>query len=109
MAQQVLKHLGQGTDKRVHLDTILRKVSDHYGLQPGQLKQKSNARNISFPRQVAMYIVKELMQASLPEIGRMFGGKHHTTVLHSIQKIEELRNKDPELNRILHNLMDSIH
>lgn len=109
MAQQVLKHLGQGGDKRVHLDTILRKVSDHYGLQPAQLKQKSNERKISFPRQVAMYIVKELMQASLPEIGRMFGGKHHTTVLHSIQKIEELRNKNPELNKVLHNLMDSIH
>jgi chromosomal replication initiator protein len=109
MAQQILKHLGQGTDRRVHLDTILRKVSDHYGLQPNQLKQKTNERKIAFPRQIAMYIVKELMQASLPEIGRMFGGKHHTTVLHSIQKIEELRHKDPEMNRVLHNLMDSIH
>jgi chromosomal replication initiator protein len=109
MAQQVLKHLGQGSDRRVHLDTILRKVSDHYGLQPSQLKLKTNERKIAFPRQIAMYIVKELMQASLPEIGRMFGGKHHTTVLHSIQKIEELRHKDPELNRVLHNLMDAIH
>lgn len=109
MAQQILKHLGQSSDKRVHLDSILRVVADHYGLQPAQLRQKTNARRIAVPRQVAMYIVKELMQSSLPEIGRMFGGKHHTTVLHSVQKIEELRHKDPELNRLLHNLMDSIH
>ena len=109
MANQVLKHLSQGTDKRVNVDTIFRKVADHYGLQPSQLKHKTNARTIAFPRQVAMYIVKELTQASLPEIGRMFGGKHHTTVLHSINKIEELRHKDEELNRTLHNLIDSIH
>jgi chromosomal replication initiator protein len=109
MAHQILKHLSQGQEKRVHLDAILRAVADHFGLQPSQLKQKTNARTISYPRQIAMYIVKELMQASLPEIGRMFGGKHHTTVLHSIQKIEELRHKEPEVNRMLHSLIDSIH
>jgi len=109
MAHQILKHLSQGQEKRVHLDAILRAVADQFGLQPSQLKQKTNARSISYPRQIAMYIVKELMQASLPEIGRMFGGKHHTTVLHSIQKIEELRQKEPEINRMLHSLIDSIH
>ncbi len=109
MAQQILKHLSQGGEKRVTLDVILRKVAEQFGLQPGQLKQKTNARQIAFPRQIAMYIVKELTHASLPEIGRMFGGKHHTTVLHSINKIEEQRQRDPELNRILHNLIDSIH
>jgi chromosomal replication initiator protein len=109
MANQILKHLSQGQDKRVHLDAILRVVADHFGLQPHQLKQKTNARQISYPRQIAMYIVKELMQASLPEIGRMFGGKHHTTVLHSVQKIEELRTKEPEVNSLVHKLIDSIH
>ncbi len=109
MATQVLKSLGQGQDKRVPVDTILRAVAEQFNLQPQQLKQKTNARNISYPRQIAMYIVKELTQASLPEIGRMFGGKHHTTVLHSVQKIEQLRHKNPELNRLLHNVMDSIH
>ncbi len=109
MAQQILKHLGHGSDRRIQLDSILRAVADQFGLQPQQLKQKTNARNISYPRQIAMYIARELMRASLPEIGRMFGGKHHTTVLHSVQKIEELRHKNPELNRMLHNLIDSIH
>jgi chromosomal replication initiator protein len=109
MAQQVLKHLSPGPEKRVHLEAILRAVADEFGLQPGQLKQKTNARQISYPRQIAMYIVKELMQSSLPEIGRMFGGKHHTTVLHSVQKIEALRHSQPEVNSMLHRLIDSIH
>jgi chromosomal replication initiator protein len=56
-----------------------------------------------------MYLVKELTSASLPEIGRWFNGKHHTTVLHSIQKIERLRQRDPDLNSLLHKLVDSIH
>jgi chromosomal replication initiator protein len=63
---------------------------------------------VVYPRQVAMYLVKELTEASLPEIGRLFGGKHHTTVIHSIQKIEEARKIDPDLNRMLHSLMDSL-
>jgi chromosomal replication initiator protein len=109
MAQQVLKHLTQGQDRRVSFDTILRAVAERFGLQPAQLKQRTNARQIAFPRQIAMYLIKELTQASLPEIGRVFGGKHHTTVLHSIQKIEQLRQKDPDLNRTIHSLTDSIH
>jgi chromosomal replication initiator protein len=55
-----------------------------------------------------MYLIKEITPASLPEIGRAFGGKHHTTVLHSIQKIEKLRHRDPELNKIIHSLIDSL-
>ena len=73
-----------------------------------QLKEKSNTQKIVLPRQVAMYLVKELTPASLPEIGRAFGGKHHTTVIHSIKKIEKLRHTDPELNRIIHALIDSL-
>jgi chromosomal replication initiator protein len=56
-----------------------------------------------------MYLTKELTQASLPEIGRAFGGKHHTTVLHSVQKIDELRQNDEDLNRLIHSLSDSLH
>jgi chromosomal replication initiator protein len=55
-----------------------------------------------------MYLVKELTDASFPEIGRAFGGKHHTTVIHSVNKIEQSRHVDPELNRLLHSLMDSL-
>jgi len=109
MAQQVLKHLTHGQERRVTIDAIVRAVAEKFGLQPAQLKQKSNARQISYPRQVAMYLVKEMTQASLPEIGRAFGGKHHTTVLHSIQKIDQLRHSDMDLNKLLHSLIDSLH
>ena len=70
---------------------------------------KSNERKIAYPRQIAMYLTKELTNASLPEIGRAFGGKHHTTVLHSVQKIEALRQRDSELNRSIHSLIDSLN
>lgn len=86
---------------------VVRAVAEKHNFQPSQLKQKTNARHISYPRQIAMYLVKELTQASLPEIGRAFGGKHHTTVLHSIQKIEELRHKDPDLNKLIQSITDS--
>lgn len=108
MAQQNLKHLTGSTDRRVTMDSILRAVADRFGLPPAHLKQKSNARQIAYPRQIAMYLIKDLTHASLPEIGRMFAGKHHTTVLHSVQKIDKLRAQDPELNSLLHSLIDSI-
>jgi chromosomal replication initiator protein len=108
MAQQVLKHLGQGHERKVTIESVIRAVGEKYQLQPSQLKQKSNTRQIAFPRQIAMYLIKEITPASLPEIGRAFGGKHHTTVLHSIQKIEKLRHKDAELNKIIHSLIDSL-
>jgi chromosomal replication initiator protein len=109
MAQQVLKYLIPNQERRITMDAILRAVGEKFNLQPSQIKQKTNARNIAYPRQIAMYLIKELTQASLPEIGRAFAGKHHTTVLHSIQKIDKLRQKDPDLNRMLHSLNESIH
>jgi chromosomal replication initiator protein len=109
MAQQVLKHLIPTLDRRVTMDSILRAVAERFQLQPLQLKQKTNARQISYPRQIAMYLIKELTHSSLPEIGRMFGGKHHTTVLHSVKKIDAMRQKDADLNRVIHTIIDSIH
>jgi chromosomal replication initiator protein len=108
MAQQVLKQLSGGSERRITLDLIVRAVAEKFGLQPGQLKLKTNVQNIAYPRQIAMYLAKELTPASLPEIGRHFGGKHHTTVLHSVQKIDKLRQRDGDLNRLLHSLTDSI-
>ncbi|MGA3019916.1 MAG: chromosomal replication initiator protein DnaA [Bryobacteraceae bacterium] len=108
MAQQVLKHLVHVQDRRVTMDSIQKAVAEQFQLKPSQLKEKSNTKKIVYPRQVAMYLVKELTSASLPEIGRAFGGKHHTTVIHSVNKIEKERHIDPELNRILHRLMDSL-
>jgi chromosomal replication initiator protein len=110
MAHQVLKHLVPGGgEKRVTMESVLKAVADYFSVHPSQLKQKSNARNIAYPRQIAMYLIRDMTGSSLPEIGRMFGGKHHTTVLHSVQKIERLRQTDAELNRLIHKVVDSIH
>jgi len=108
MAQQVLKHLVHVQDRRVTIDAIQKGVAERFSIKQSQLKEKSNTKKIVYPRQVAMYLVKELTDASLPEIGRAFGGKHHTTVIHSINKIEQSRLVDPDLNRLLHSLMDSL-
>jgi chromosomal replication initiator protein len=108
MAQQMLKHLSTGAEKKISVESILRTVAERFNLQPSQLKVKSNTRQIAYPRQVAMYLVKELTHASLPEIGRYFGGKHHTTVLHSVQKIEELRQHDDSLNNLVQSVIDSL-
>src|SRR5579863_1945568 len=109
MAQQVLKYLIPNQERRITMDTVLRAVAERFQLQPGQLKQKTNAQNIAYPRHIAMYLIKDLTQSSLPQIGRMFGGKHHTTVLHSVQKIERLRHKDADLNRLIHSVIDTIN
>jgi chromosomal replication initiator protein len=107
-AQQVLRNIIASQEKRVTIDLIQKRVSEHFDLREQDLKVRSNTRAIAFPRQVAMYIVKQLTTASLPEIGRQFGGKHHTTVLHSINKIEELRRSDKDLNRTITRLMDAL-
>ena len=108
MAQQVLKHLVHVQDRKVSIDSIQKAVAERFQIKQSQLKEKSNTKKVVYPRQVAMYLVKELTDASLPEIGRAFGGKHHTTVIHSINKIEQTRHQEPELNRLLHSLMDSL-
>jgi chromosomal replication initiator protein len=108
MAQQVLKHLVHVQDRKVTIDSIQKAVAERLQVKQSQLKEKSNTKKVVYPRQVAMYLVKELTDASLPEIGRAFGGKHHTTVIHSVNKIEKARHIDPELNRLLHSLMDSL-
>ena len=107
MAQQVLRHLSAGADKRITVESIIKAVAEKFGLQPAQLKQKTNVQKIAYPRQIAMYLCKELTPASLPEIGRHFNGKHHTTVLHSVQKIDKLRQRDAELNSIIHSITDA--
>ncbi len=107
MAQQVLKDLLQKQDRRITIDSIQKAVAERFAIKPLQLKEKSNRKEIVVPRQVAMYLVKELTQASLPEIGRAFGGKHHTTVIHSINKIDVLRTNDMDLNKLINSVIDS--
>jgi chromosomal replication initiator protein len=107
MAQQVLKDLLRKQDRRISIDSIQKAVADKFQIKPVQLKEKSNRKEVVLPRQVAMYLVKDLTQASLPEIGRAFGGKHHTTVIHSINKIALERTNDPDLNKLINSLTDS--
>jgi chromosomal replication initiator protein len=107
-AQQVLRNIIDSQEKKVTIEMIQKRVGEQYGLRLQDLKMRSNSKAIAFPRQVAMYLVKQLTAASLPEIGRQFGGKHHTTVLHSINKIETLRRADKDLNRTINRLLDSL-
>jgi chromosomal replication initiator protein len=106
-AQQVLKNIIETQDKKVTIEQIQKRVGEHFGLRAQDLKVRSNSKQIAFPRQVAMFLVKQLTSASLPEIGRQFGGKHHTTVLHSINKIEVLRQSDKDLNKTINRLLDA--
>ncbi len=110
MARQALRHLSGNTpDKKITLESILKSVAEHFQIPVQQLKQKSNRREVAFPRQVGMYVAKELTPASLPEIGRAFGGKHHTTVIHSVQKIERERLLKPDINRSINTILDSFN
>ena len=109
MAQQVLKNLVDLDERRVSIENVQRAVCREFGLSLPQLKAKDNSRAISYPRQIAMFLAKEMTPASLPQIGREFGGKHHTTVLHSIHKIAEMRESDRDLNRLLNKLRDSLN
>ena len=109
MAQQVLKNQFDLEERRVSIENVQRAVCREFGLSLPQLKAKDNSHGISYPRQIAMFLAKEMTPASLPQIGREFGGKHHTTVLHSINKIKELRESDRDLNRLLNKLRDSLN
>ena len=106
MAQEVLKNLIDSQVRKVTIESIQRAVSDQFGLRQGEIKAKNNSHSIVYPRQIAMYLAKQLTEASLPEIGRQFGGKHHTTVLHSVEKIAEARKTDKDLNRLLNKLTE---
>ena len=90
LAQEAIKKIVDEEERSITIELIQKVVAESYTLRVADLKSKSNARAIAVPRQIAMYLCKTLTKASLPEIGREFGGKHHTTVLHSINKISAL-------------------
>ncbi len=109
MAHQVLRNLMDLDEHRVSIDNIQRLVCREFGLTLAQLKSKNNSHKIAYPRQIAMYLAKQLTRSSLPQIGSAFGGKHHTTVLHSVKKISELMKIDHDLNRLINKLSDSLN
>ena len=106
--QQVLKNFIDSQARKVTIESIQKAVAEQFGLRLVEIKAKNNSRSIVYPRQIAMYLSKHLTEASLPEIGRQFGGKHHTTVLHSVEKIEEVRKGDKDLNRLLNKLTEQL-
>src|SRR3984893_4494460 len=106
--QQCLKQFIDMQVRKITIEAIQRAVAEQFGMRVSDLKQKNNSRNVVVPRQIAMYLAKQMTEASLPEIGRQFGGKHHTTVMHSIAKIDEQRRNDKDLNRTVNKLMETL-
>jgi chromosomal replication initiator protein len=106
--QQVLKNFIDSQARKVTIESIQKAAAEQFGLRLVEIKAKNNSRSIVYPRQIAMYLAKHLTEASLPEIGRQFGGKHHTTVLHSVDKIERARKEDKDLNRLLNKLTEQL-
>jgi chromosomal replication initiator protein len=109
LTQEVLKNTLDQEGRAVTIESIQKFVSDYYQLKVAELKSRNNSKSIAMPRQVAMYLCKNLTHASLPEIGRSFGGKHHSTVIHSIKKVEELRKRDGDFNSLITNFLESFH
>src|SRR6266571_4098211 len=109
LAQEALRHVSKHNDDHaVSVPRIQKAVADYYKLTVDNLRVRSNARHVLFPRQIAMYLCKRLTKASYPEIARQFGGKHHTTVIHSVEKIESLIGKDSELGTTVKRLIENI-
>jgi chromosomal replication initiator protein len=96
-AQEVLQDLLRANERRVTIDEIQRRVAEHFNVKMAEMTSARRARVVARPRQVAMYLAKQLTQRSLPEIGRKFGGRDHTTVMHAVKKIEELMASDRAL------------
>jgi chromosomal replication initiator protein len=101
LAKEALKDLLSKDNKPITPADIMKVVAAHYGIKVSDLKSKSNARPIAYPRQVAMYICKELTDLSYPEIGKLFNNKHHSTVMYSVEKIDQLIQDDQQVARTI--------
>ncbi len=104
-AQETLADLLRHSQRRITIDEIQRSVCEHYGIRHSEMTSARRAREVARPRQVAMYLAKRLTPRSLPEIGRRFGGRDHTTVIHAIKRIKELRAADSELDSDVRSLL----
>jgi chromosomal replication initiator protein len=108
LAQEVLRDVLRQEERAVTIDAIQKFVAEYYQMKQHELKSRNNSKSVAKPRQVAMYLCKSLTNSSLPEIGKSFGGKHHSTVIHSIRKVEELRQRDQVFNTLINTLTESI-
>src|SRR5262245_46613304 len=109
LAQEVLLDLWGEDEKIITIEQIQRRACDFFGLKISDLKAKTRTKAIAFPRQVAMYLARQMTHSSLSEIGRAFGGKDHTTVLHAVDKIQTLLQEDPKLRKTIDSLIQSIN
>jgi chromosomal replication initiator protein len=109
LAQEVLGELWGEDEKIITIDQIQRRVCDFFGLKLSDMKAKNRTKAIAFPRQVAMYLSRQMTHSSLSEIGRAFGGKDHTTVLHAVDKIQTLLQDDPKLRKTIDGLVQSVN
>ena len=108
LAKETLKGIFKEENRAITAESIQRFVSHYYQIKPSDLKLKNNSSSVTFPRQVAMYLCKQLTTLSLPEIGKRFGGKHHSTVIHSIKKIARLREQKQDFDKLIHSFRESI-
>ena len=97
MAQECLADLLRASDRKVTIEEIMRKVAEHYNLRMSDMTSARRARAVARPRQIAMYLAKTLTSKSLPEIGRRFGGRDHTTVMHAVKRVESLSETDSQI------------
>jgi chromosomal replication initiator protein len=110
LAQDAIRNIAEDDQPAgITIEGIQRAVAAHYRLRVDDLTSKNNSRQVAVPRQVAMYLCKRLTKHSFPEIGREFGGKHHTTVIHSVEKIEGLVSKDQNFHRVVSDIIDNVY
>jgi chromosomal replication initiator protein len=109
LAQEVLRDLLDHDNQTVTIETVQRFVSDYYKIKIVDLKSRNNSTSVTLPRQIAMYLIKALTNHSLPQIGKSFGGKHHSTVIHSIKKIEERCKRDSEFRRLINGFLQALN
>ncbi|MFM0192279.1 chromosomal replication initiator protein DnaA [Paraburkholderia strydomiana] len=108
LTKEALKDLLTVQNRQISVENIQKTVADFYSIKVADMYSKKRPANIARPRQIAMYLAKELTQKSLPEIGELFGGRDHTTVLHAVRKIADERSKDAQLNHELHVLEQTL-
>jgi chromosomal replication initiator protein len=101
LAKETLRDILPDGSRKPAAAEIIKFVARHYGLKVSEIKSKGNSKQIAFPRQVAMYALKHLTDLSYPEIGKQFNDKHHSTVMYSVEKIQQLRDSDPEFDKVV--------
>ena len=109
LAQDVLRDILERDDQAITVERVQKFVANYYQLKVTDLKSRDSSKAIALPRQVAMYLCKNLTNASLPQIGKSFGGKHHSTVIHSIRKITDLCKRDRDFKTLINSFLETLH